>query len=226
MANTIIQIKSSGVVGNVPTTLVPGELAINYEDGKLYYGNSTSQVELFDVITEPAGLNGEIQFNDSGSFGSDQFLIYDTTNKSLTANNLFAGTMNVAPTVLAAYTHANTVNLTAQAAFDEANTANSQAWIAYHEAVNANTWVRQRADSAGEYANSAYIQANTATILAQYASDYANTITSISGFPEGDYGYITDAILFIGLGDEEVGGYDCKMRPTGYIEVKDLGLLI
>jgi DNA-binding beta-propeller fold protein YncE len=77
MANTVIQIKSSGVVGNVPSTLFPGELAINYEDGKLYYGDSANQTVLFDAITEPAGLDGEIQFNNLGSFGSDGTLTFN-----------------------------------------------------------------------------------------------------------------------------------------------------
>ena len=42
MANTVIQLKNSGASGNTPGTLQPGELAINYADGKLYYKNSTA----------------------------------------------------------------------------------------------------------------------------------------------------------------------------------------
>lgn len=70
MANTIIQIKNSVVSGNVPSVLQPGEIAINLEDGDLYYGNSNSVVTLFDAVTEPAGLNNEIQFNNMGFFWS------------------------------------------------------------------------------------------------------------------------------------------------------------
>jgi hypothetical protein len=77
MANTVIQIKGSGVTGNVPSTLQPGELAINYVDGKLFYGNQFNTTTLFDVITEPSGLNGELQFNDSGSFGATANVRYD-----------------------------------------------------------------------------------------------------------------------------------------------------
>jgi hypothetical protein len=77
MANTVIQIKGSGVTGNVPSTLQPGELAINYVDGKLFYGNESNTTTLFDVITEPSGLDGEIQFNDSGSFGATSDVRYD-----------------------------------------------------------------------------------------------------------------------------------------------------
>lgn len=83
MANTVIQIKGSGVTGNVPSTLQPGELAINYVDGKLFYGNQTNTPTLFDVITEPSGLDGELQFNDSGSFGATANVRYDSTTNQL-----------------------------------------------------------------------------------------------------------------------------------------------
>lgn len=88
MANTVIQIKSSGVTGNVPSVLQPGELAINYVDGKLFYGNSSSQSVLFDAITEPSGLDGEIQFNDSGTFGASASLTYNSSTETLSTVNL------------------------------------------------------------------------------------------------------------------------------------------
>lgn len=198
MANTIIQIRNSGVTGNVPSALQPGELAINYFDGKLFYGNSLSQSVQLDTITEPAGLNGEIQFNDSGSFGSDATLLFDSTNKRLSVSNLEVGGLNVKPQIISIYNHAN-------AAYDQANTANTQAWIAYGEALNANTFVRQRADAAGSYANSAFIQANSAIVLAQAAYDQANTGNTTGGSdlttilatlyspPTGDYGQIIES---------------------------------
>jgi hypothetical protein len=40
MANTTIQLRKSGVTGNVPSSLDTGELALNYADGKLFYKNS------------------------------------------------------------------------------------------------------------------------------------------------------------------------------------------
>lgn len=91
MSNTVIQIKGSGVTGNVPASLQPGELAINYVDGKLFYGNSTNQTVLFDAITEPAGLNGELQFNSLGSFGSDSDLSFNVSTKILTTGGLTTG---------------------------------------------------------------------------------------------------------------------------------------
>jgi hypothetical protein len=95
MANTVIQIKGSGVTGNVPSTLQPGELAINYVDGKLFYGNQSNTATLFDVITEPAGLNGELQFNDSGSFGATANVKYDETTGELIVSQASIAGQNV-----------------------------------------------------------------------------------------------------------------------------------
>ena len=77
MSNTAIQLKKSGATGNTPSGLSYGELALNYADGKLYYGNAVNTPILFDVITEPTGLNQEIQFNDSGAFGASANLKFD-----------------------------------------------------------------------------------------------------------------------------------------------------
>lgn len=139
MPNTIIQLKSSSSSGNVPNVLFPGELAINYGDGKLYYGNTSNQSVLFDVITEPAGLNQEIQFNDSGSFGSSANLKFNSSTKTLTthdlivSNNLTSITtnniINVSSSIFSqanlAFNKANSANILAQSAYDFANTFTS-----------------------------------------------------------------------------------------------------
>jgi hypothetical protein len=88
MSNTVIQIKSSGISGNTPPVLHPGELAINYADGKLYYGNSACTAIELDTVTEPSGLDGEIQFNDSGAFGAAANLKFDSITKTLTTDNV------------------------------------------------------------------------------------------------------------------------------------------
>ena len=44
MANTTIQLRKSGVIGNVPSSLDLGELALNYADGKLFYKNSIGNI--------------------------------------------------------------------------------------------------------------------------------------------------------------------------------------
>jgi hypothetical protein len=181
MANTIIRIKSSGVTGNVPATLQPGELAINYFDGQLFYGNSTSQSVPYATVTEPAGLNGELQFNDSGSFGSDATLSFNSNTKLLIATAIQAGSLNVEPAIQSAYLHANS-------AYDYANAlsggtatdgiARSIANSAYVQAnssfQNSNSALSS-ATSAGSYANSAYTQANTSTTNAATADQRAVT---------------------------------------------------
>lgn len=193
MSNTIIQIKSSGVAGNVPATLQPGELAINYFDGKLFYGDSTSQSVPYATVTEPAGLNGELQFNDSGSFGSDASLSFDSATKTLTVTNLSVGGLNVKPQIATAYNHANAAfdlantlsggtsqdgwaRNAANAASSYANSAYLHANAAFSVANNAtDTWVRTAANSASSYANSAYAQANTANTNAETANQRAVT---------------------------------------------------
>jgi hypothetical protein len=193
MSNTIIQIKSSGVAGNVPATLQPGELAINYFDGQLFYGNSTSQSVPYATVTEPSGLNGELQFNDSGSFGSDATLSFNGATKTLTVSNLDVGGLNVKPQIISSFNHANAAfdlantlsggtsqdswaRNAANAASSYANSAYLHANAAFSVANNAtDTWVRTAANSASSYANSAYAQANTANTNAATANQRAVT---------------------------------------------------
>ena len=80
MPNTTIELRSSGSTGNTPSlgVLANGELAINRADGILYYKSSSNTLGSIRT-TQPAGLTTEIQFNDSGSFGSNTGL---TFNKS------------------------------------------------------------------------------------------------------------------------------------------------
>ena len=72
MANTVISIRSSGVTGNTPSlgVLANGELSLNFADGVLYYKTAANALGSIRT-TQPSGLNQEIQFNDSGSFGAN-----------------------------------------------------------------------------------------------------------------------------------------------------------
>ena len=47
ISNTVIQIKKSGVIGNIPSSLGNGELALNYVDNKLFYKNSSGGTSWF-----------------------------------------------------------------------------------------------------------------------------------------------------------------------------------
>ena len=118
MANTIITIKSSGETGNTPSSLQPGELAINYADGNFYYGNNTLDAVLFETVTDPAGLNGEIQFNDLGVFGSSQNLSFDVSTETLTVTNI-----EVLNDITVSNLSIATLNATVESAFITANNA-------------------------------------------------------------------------------------------------------
>jgi DNA-binding beta-propeller fold protein YncE len=88
MANTRIQIKSSGTASNVPSpgALANGELALNYADEKLYFKNSGGTVKSFSTTGGggPGGLTTEVQFNDSGSLGGNASFTFDKTTSTVT----------------------------------------------------------------------------------------------------------------------------------------------
>jgi len=85
MANTEIRIKHSTVSGNTPTSLANGEIAINSQDGKLFYSTSNGTIKTIENFAGPAGLNGEIQFNDSGTLGASSNLTFDNEIGELSA---------------------------------------------------------------------------------------------------------------------------------------------
>jgi hypothetical protein len=87
MANTIIELRRSNVSGNVPSSLANGEIAINTYDGKLFYrGGVSNTIQTIERYTGPAGLNGEIQFNDSGVLGANAGLSFDKSAGALTVS--------------------------------------------------------------------------------------------------------------------------------------------
>jgi hypothetical protein len=144
MANTVIQIRNSGVTGNVPAILQPGELAINYVDGKLFYGDAISDAIEFSTTT-PAGLNGEVQFNSYGDLGATQNVRYEIVDSYLYVNKLVANTL-VNSVLSEAYDKA-------QGAYDLANTLSG--------GTSTDDWARTAANSASSYANSAFSTANS-----------------------------------------------------------------
>lgn len=120
MSNTVIAIRSSGVASNVPDvgTLANGEIALNFADGILYYKTDTGTLGTIQTA-QPGGLDTEVQFNDTGSFGGDSGFTFNKTSKVITVTGgVVSGGINLTPTLAAAFDHAN-------AAFDAANTANS-----------------------------------------------------------------------------------------------------
>jgi uncharacterized Zn-binding protein involved in type VI secretion len=100
---TPISLYYSTTAAAVPTAgnLVPGELAINITDGKLYYEDNAGVVQVIATkatATGPAGSNTQVQFNNSGSFGASSNFTWNGTTLALTgaltatANSVFSST--------------------------------------------------------------------------------------------------------------------------------------
>ena len=89
MANTVISLRSSGVSANTPSlgVLANGELSLNFADGILYYKSAANTLGSIRT-TQPTGLNQEIQFNDSGSFGANSAFTFNKTIATLNVTNI------------------------------------------------------------------------------------------------------------------------------------------
>jgi hypothetical protein len=89
MANTVISLRSSGVTGNTPSlgVLANGELSLNFADGILYYKSAANTLGSIRT-TQPTGLNQEIQFNDSGSFGANAAFTFNKAIATLNVTNI------------------------------------------------------------------------------------------------------------------------------------------
>ena len=57
VANTVIQLKKSGISGNIPASLNVGETALNYADGKLFYKNSLGSISYIASTSSFATVN-------------------------------------------------------------------------------------------------------------------------------------------------------------------------
>lgn len=97
IANTTIQLKKSGVTGNVPASLNLGELALNYADGKLYYKNASGVITYissgsgattnsFATINTAGSLILATSNTDILSFANSTSIVFtsNTTTKTIT----------------------------------------------------------------------------------------------------------------------------------------------
>ena len=190
MANTVIQLKHSTLTGNVPSSLANGEISINSRDGKFFYSTPAGAVITHYPYLGPAGLNKEIQFNDSGTLGSNSGLAFDKTSGSLNVSNaIIVGGRDLGAYANAAFLKANTPS-------DVANSAASYA------------------NSAFVKANSAFIAANAAFIRANNSLDANNggtvngTITANSFITTGSFGNIQGAnAIYANTFIANTGGY-------------------
>ena len=181
MANTTIQLKHSTETGNVPSSLANGEISINNRDGKFFYSTPANVIITHYPYPGPAGLNQEVQFNDSGVLGSDSGLTYNKTTDVLTVvGGAIIGGVNVTPQIQLAFTQANTPSHVANSAASYANSAFSVANSAGGAA------------SAGSYANSAFARANN-SLDANNGGTVTGTITATSFITTGSFGNIQGA---------------------------------
>ena len=167
MANTTISLRSSGVASNTPSLgiLANGELSLNFADGIIYYKTAANALGSIRT-TQASGLNKEIQFNDSGSFGANAALTFDKANTTLTTNNFVANTIT-------AGTGAGGIIAGANVIYANTFVANTGGYV-------------QFSDGSKQYSANA-----GSTTLAQAAFDKANTdVTSITA-TAGVYGNAT-----------------------------------
>jgi hypothetical protein len=100
---TPISLYYSTTASAVPTAanLVPGELAINTNDGKLYYEDSSGVVQVLATKSTGSigGSNTQVQFNNSGSLGGSSGLTWDgsfLTTSSIKNTALTSGRVTLA----------------------------------------------------------------------------------------------------------------------------------
>jgi hypothetical protein len=172
MSNTVIQIKKSGETGNVPDAngLNYGELAINYNDGIIYYKNQADQIKTIRLqdVFESVNVNGTLlvptSASDILSFKSEGGITL--TGYSSNDNIIIGETLT--PLINTSLSQSNAAYAHANAAYNTANTLSPS------------------------FANSAFDKANSANILAQDAYDFANTISTAVGAqgPQGFQGVV------------------------------------
>jgi hypothetical protein len=212
MANTVIQLRNSTVTGNVPSSLANGEISINSRDGKFFYSTPAGSVVTHYPYPGPAGLNQEIQFNDSGVLGSDSGLSYNKTTDVLTVvGGAIVGGVNVTPQIQLAFTQANTPSHVANSAASYANSAFTRAnssltsangtiiwntanaaFTAANAATATNTTQNNSITAAFNTANAAFTRANN-SLDANNGGTVTGTITATSFITTGSFGNILGA---------------------------------
>ena len=204
MANTIIELRRSNVSGNVPSNLANGEIAINTYDGKLFYrGGVSNTIQTIERFQGPAGLNQEIQFNDSGVLGANSGLSFNKSSgifstKQISVTN---STGDEGGEILLAKPSTNTTlvgtGITIDAFqnkirfFEQGGSARG-AYIDLTECVGGagtnllnptstpDTTARNTANAAFIQANAAFTAANSAGVYANGAFAKANTQDAIN----------------------------------------------
>ncbi len=154
MANTQILVKKSGSPGVSPTSLQHGELGLNYNDGKLYYTNSSNTISSiytansYSIISANSTLliatspSEILTINPSGAvvITTDVFsnILSIGVRQASTSQNgvvqLYSGTDSTSTILAATANSVYTTHQAATSAFDKANTGTIQAQAAFNKA--------------------------------------------------------------------------------------------
>jgi len=191
MANTVIQLKHSTLTGNVPSSLANGEISINSRDGKFFYSTPAGVVTTHYPYLGPAGLNKEIQFNDSGTLGSNSGLTFDKASGYLTATLIRAnqssgdegGQIDLATAATNQSLSGGYVNIDIfqnKLRIFESGGTNRGVYIDIANGASAGVGTNLLSPSSSTdgwargQANAAFLQANTPSYTANSAASYAN----------------------------------------------------
>jgi hypothetical protein len=198
MANTVIQLRNSTVTGNVPSSLANGEISINSRDGKFFYSTPAGSVITHYPYLGPAGLNKEIQFNDSGTLGSNSGLSFDKASGIFSTKQIsVTGSVgDEGGEILLAKPSTNTTlvgtgitidSFQNKLRFFEQGGSARGAYIDLTECAGGvgtnllnptstpDTTARNTANAAFIQANASFLQANTPSATANSAASYANS---------------------------------------------------
>jgi len=128
VANTVIQLKKSGVSGNVPVSLNVGETALNYADGKLFYKNALGTISYIGSASSFATINANSSLilasspTDVLSFTGSNGIVITANTVSKTIN---IDSLNDLTLANSAYNLANSANILAQTAYSLASSSSA-----------------------------------------------------------------------------------------------------
>jgi len=245
MANTLIQLKKSGVTGNVPSGLSFGEIAINYADGKLYYkanSGSTTYItnqQSFATINSNNSLILATSGSDTLNFitGNNITISTNTTTKSITigltndvtvSNSLTFGSGtggNITGVNNISANTVNTANIYITGLIQTPTQSNLEGFV--QAAFNqANTGSGGATGATGPIGPTGPTGPTGATGASGSGGGGTVNNAIIFHFPIGDYGYVSDPLMG-GIGGSEFVSpmYDMRVYPeadAGLVNV-DLG---
>ena len=199
-ANTVIQLRKSGVTGNSPSSLNYGELALNWADGKLWYKNGSGIKAIYNQKTF-ATINVNNTLILAGGYsdtvdivsGSGISIVGDAINKKITISSTGGGGGG-----------ANTLAGLDDVGIEEPLQTND---ILTYSGATGKWYNRQ---PSGGYTHS------TLTFYPVYDYSYGENYANHENYP-GELGPTSDP-----FGVSLATNFDC-MDPVGSLQTDDLG---